>query len=384
MVSFLPLITGVPAVRAQESEVWVATTGIDTNPGTQELPFATIQKGIDMVAEFGTVNAAAGTYICTNTIKIEKSLTIKSVEGAENTIIDCTTLGGNYIVSINHSNVIFDGFTVTRFLPPFGKGIIRVKGQSDGLTKNVSILNNVIIGISGIDLEKNFISGVTISGNTIENCKWGIRVKAIAAVNINIENNNILKTIWPARGVRNNATATVNATRNWWGTTNKSEVATMSSGDVVVVPYLDAPYPEGVAMSGEGDGPAQPELTKPVEDQPYFVWTDVNVDNYRLLVDDDSNFSSPCENRILVVNYYQTPLENALEDGVYYWKVIAYNSEGETASDAWSFAVGEVSEEVTQPILIHSSSGGLVIVGVLFVIGVILILLYFMRKRGGE
>ena len=37
-------------------------TGSDANPGTQDFPFKTIQKGIDLVSESGTVIVAAGTY----------------------------------------------------------------------------------------------------------------------------------------------------------------------------------------------------------------------------------------------------------------------------------------------------------------------------------
>ena len=40
-----------------------AATGNDANPGTEALPFKTIQKGIDMVAANGNVRVAAGTYV---------------------------------------------------------------------------------------------------------------------------------------------------------------------------------------------------------------------------------------------------------------------------------------------------------------------------------
>lgn len=46
--------------EANATDVWVATTGDDNNPGTQAETFATIQKGIDTVAEAGTVHVAGG------------------------------------------------------------------------------------------------------------------------------------------------------------------------------------------------------------------------------------------------------------------------------------------------------------------------------------
>lgn len=54
--------------------------------------------------------------------------------------------------------------------------------------------------------------------------------------------------------------------------------------------------------------PSKPELIKPIENQPRFEWTTAeSADNYRLLVDNDIDFSSPAENRILTDNYYQIP-----------------------------------------------------------------------------
>ncbi len=230
--------------------------------------YATIQEAIKDAPHGGTILVHPGTYIWTKNIVINKSLTVESIEGAENTIIDCTTLSGNYIISINHSSFTLDGFTV------IGKGIIRIKGQKEP-TESVSILNNVLIGISGIDLESaaGRISDITIAGNTIENCNYGIRVKGIGhkpsaepIENVVIENNNILTSYWPAHSVRNYAEAAVNATMNWWGTKVKSEIdemITVDGGEIIFDPWLDAPYPEGMAMSG-GDNPAQSEAPSPM------------------------------------------------------------------------------------------------------------------------
>jgi len=71
LVMSFSLVMAVPA-GAAASEVWVATTGDDNNAGTLETPFATIQKGINTVAEGGTVNVVAGIYYPTSTIVIDK------------------------------------------------------------------------------------------------------------------------------------------------------------------------------------------------------------------------------------------------------------------------------------------------------------------------
>jgi len=134
------------------SEVWVDDEGNDSNPGTEAEPFATIQKGIDCVAEGGTINVAAGTY--TEQIVVDvPDLTIQSVGDAENTIIDadggCSTYPEppDIPVKITTNNVMLDGFTIT--------------GAYCGLTPDMH---------SGVDLAAVgvYIDGVT--GCTILNC----------------------------------------------------------------------------------------------------------------------------------------------------------------------------------------------------------------------
>lgn len=41
---------------------YVSTSGSDSNPGTIDRPFRTIQKGVDTVAADGTVYVRGGTY----------------------------------------------------------------------------------------------------------------------------------------------------------------------------------------------------------------------------------------------------------------------------------------------------------------------------------
>jgi hypothetical protein len=65
-------------------EVWVSTTGDDSNLGTQTDPFATIQKGVDAVASGGIVHVAAGTY--DEQVVIDNSLTLQG-EGDTTTIV---------------------------------------------------------------------------------------------------------------------------------------------------------------------------------------------------------------------------------------------------------------------------------------------------------
>ena len=80
------VLTMAEAEADVPTEVWVATTGSDTNPGTEAEPFATIQRGIDAVAG-STVHVAAGTY--NENVVIAKSL---DLIGASSTT---TVMDGN-------------------------------------------------------------------------------------------------------------------------------------------------------------------------------------------------------------------------------------------------------------------------------------------------
>jgi PGF-pre-PGF domain-containing protein len=92
--------------------------------------------------------------------------------------------------------------------------------------------------------------------------------------------------------------------------------------------------------------PTQPQLILPenqlhiADNTPTFLWENgENADNHRLLVDNDSDFSTPNENRIVLDNTYTIADENSLADGVYYWKVVAINATGENESDVGWFRV---------------------------------------------
>lgn len=143
-------------------EVWVASDGSDESEGTTESPFATIQKGIDEVAEGGTVNVKAGTY--TESVIIDKELTLKSVGGAVDTTIDAD--GAANAVKITANGVTVDGFTITGANSSYEGAVFLDR------VKNCTIIYNIIkenyrAGIYMKQADNNTIEGNTISGNTL-------------------------------------------------------------------------------------------------------------------------------------------------------------------------------------------------------------------------
>ncbi|MFA7247651.1 MAG: choice-of-anchor U domain-containing protein, partial [Dehalococcoidia bacterium] len=107
------------------TEVWVATTGSDGNPGTEAQPFATIQKGIDTVeiGDGGTVHVAAGTYY--ENLDISKAVDLAGA-GAPDTIIDGGGSGRVIYISSNpDTQNVISGFTIRNGVSdsPHGGGI---------------------------------------------------------------------------------------------------------------------------------------------------------------------------------------------------------------------------------------------------------------------
>jgi hypothetical protein len=106
--------SSVNMVRATSCspDVWVAPppTGNDANSGTQAHPFATIQQGIDVVCDDGTVHVAAGTYY--ENLDIDHSFTMIG-SGAPTTIIDGDDSGRVlHITTIPGQTNTISGFTI--------------------------------------------------------------------------------------------------------------------------------------------------------------------------------------------------------------------------------------------------------------------------------
>jgi len=103
----------------------------------------------------------------------------------------------------------------------------------------------------------------------------------------------------------------------------------------VVVDYTPAAVLGKPALYLPADGTVTNDNT------PYFEWENgTNADNHRLLVDNDPDFSSPEENRIVLDNNYTIADENSLPDDNYSWKVIAINAQGENESaETWTLVV---------------------------------------------
>jgi len=187
----------------------IAVAGCVNN--TTGATYGTIQAAIGAALPGDTVNVAAGTYL--KKIVINKALTVKSTDGAEDTIIQGISTSDYYLIDIQHSDVTFEGFTLTNPTTAFGSDVSGILVQSKGdLVSNVHILNNIVTqirsetgtpsmyGATGINIGKGPLSDIVISGNTITDIKnpdgasvdhtCGINVWD-GAENVEISNNTI-------------------------------------------------------------------------------------------------------------------------------------------------------------------------------------------------
>lgn len=101
----------------------------------------------------------------------------------------------------------------------------------------------------------------------------------------------------------------------------------------ITLPYTIEEAPPGKPVL------VSPENATQTDNTPTFEWiVGSDADNHRLLVDNESDFSSPADNVLLgpADNTWTKPAPGYPDDN-YYWKVIAINAQGENESDTWTF-----------------------------------------------
>jgi hypothetical protein len=269
-----------------------------SSPRTIVVPddFPTIRKAIDNASAGDTVYVKAGTYniaaegyvsfysfVC---LSISKPISLIG-ENCDDTIIMATE---NYPtlfhigIAVRADNVTISGFTITS-----NRNIVGLGGNNSILTKNIIKLtgNSGVYGVSdavyaanGNIVSSNVIEGTgyyygiiagsdtTITNNTIRNFDTGISSYSYdynqSIFDNTIANNSIgLRLTVPALFYHNNienysqysvycATSdNVNATYNWWGTTNRQEIGQKifdnkndsNLGTVTFEPFLTQPNP---------------------------------------------------------------------------------------------------------------------------------------------
>ncbi len=105
-------------LNSYNGPVWYISTSGSTilGDGSENYPFATIQKGIDVANEGDTVLVTDGIYIGVGNRDLDfggKNLVVQSLNGAEYTVLDCESIGrGFFFHNGEDTSSTVDGFTI--------------------------------------------------------------------------------------------------------------------------------------------------------------------------------------------------------------------------------------------------------------------------------
>jgi Protein of unknown function (DUF1565) len=174
---------------------YVATNGVDTNPGSQALPFRSIQHGIDFTTSGDTLSVGEGIYheaIVWNA----KSITVRGA-GQEKSLINNSFAGGERVTLTNvPASGVMEGFAISPFgmwitggAPTinecaFSGGNVALLIQASSPTVNDCRVNNAVTGVklaSGgsptfnrCTILANSFGGMSATGGsaTLNNCTF--------------------------------------------------------------------------------------------------------------------------------------------------------------------------------------------------------------------
>jgi hypothetical protein len=219
-ILFILLTCVSAAVGQTNSSFYVATTGNDSNPGTQAAPWRTIQYAADTARAGSTVYVRGGIY--EELVSINASgnasdgfITFRSAPG-ETAVLDAahfTPSGRSAVLTIgNKSYVRIEGFEIRNFhtaehrLTPLGISVIGGGSHIELLRNNVHHIeqtfngrdapgrggNGFGIAVYGTDA-KTPISELVIDGNEVHHLKTGSSESLV--VNGNVTNFRIMHNV---------------------------------------------------------------------------------------------------------------------------------------------------------------------------------------------
>ncbi|MES2498090.1 MAG: filamentous hemagglutinin N-terminal domain-containing protein [Pseudomonadota bacterium] len=176
-------------VDAASTATTADDNGYGNGLGNARQALRTIQSGIDAVAAGGTVDIRDGTYSLSNTLTLDKTVSLLG-ESQAGTIIDSS--GQNlYGIRVKADAVTLSGFTLLGSSANVGNANYGIKveansGDANGRNDNFTVRNVTVSGSrkNGIDLNATLgatIDGVTVTGVTAGN---GIAVSDSARLTV--------------------------------------------------------------------------------------------------------------------------------------------------------------------------------------------------------
>lgn len=168
----------VGSTQSHSSTYYVSVSGSDTNTGSREFPFATIQQALEHVQIGGTVTVLEGIYAETITLDTE-SITL-TTEGAVTLLPSPMTADDQATLTISASNVtisgfIFEGHEIAIETQAHGTHLANMTVREGETAVNLRDVRNVSIRDSHfennrvVDVYLNGVDGLTISDSIFLN-----------------------------------------------------------------------------------------------------------------------------------------------------------------------------------------------------------------------
>ncbi|MEJ2131157.1 MAG: filamentous hemagglutinin N-terminal domain-containing protein, partial [Gammaproteobacteria bacterium] len=172
---------------SNRTHVHVATSGSDANQGSLLTPRATIRSAIDAVVPGGTVDIAAGTYVQSSTLNVNKSVMLTGSAETQ-TIIDARSVTG-YGMSVSADDVTLSDFTLygpSAFVASAYGIKVSPGGVPSSRLSDFTIRNVTSRGAGKAELDLNGVDGATIDHVSADGAPVGDDVGATQGAGIQL------------------------------------------------------------------------------------------------------------------------------------------------------------------------------------------------------
>jgi|GEM_PF-1060635 len=185
---------------SNRTAAYVSTSGSDSNQGSPLGTLASVQAGVNAVVTGGTVHVADGTYTLSNTLFIQKSLTLLGTSEA-GTIFNASGLGV-YGMRVHADDVTLGDFTL---LAPsavststYGLKVEVGAGDANGNARidDFAIRNVTISGSRKTGLDLNSVIGATIDNVNVTGALAGNGIAITDSANVLVKNSSTSGNAW--------------------------------------------------------------------------------------------------------------------------------------------------------------------------------------------
>ncbi len=173
LVAFTPFFGAVIPAQAQACQYWIAPAGNNSNPGTNQQPWATLEHAAQRVQSLNgancTVWAKDGVYTGPNEVdqRFSTMITFKAVNPYKAIIQNA----GMALEVSGAANMTFEGFEFRHTGPGAGALVVSVTQSDEGWAENIVFRNNIFHDSYNNDILKiaNGSRFITVENNVFYN-----------------------------------------------------------------------------------------------------------------------------------------------------------------------------------------------------------------------